>query len=75
MNHGNCFDYENVKDRKRRIAEQEKRAKEREIKEKLKKAAPDLLDACKKAEAAFVSRNENEMMQAQCICTAIIARI
>ncbi len=36
-------------------------------------AAPKLLDACKKAESAFVNRNDDEMLQAQCLCTAVIA--
>ncbi len=47
MDHGTYFDTENAKDRKRRIAEQKRQAKEREARKKFELAAPDLLAACK----------------------------
>ncbi len=47
MNHGYEFDRETVKERKRYLAAQRKRAKERVARKRLEAAAPDLLAACK----------------------------
>jgi hypothetical protein len=36
---------------------------------------PKLINMCIKAEEAFVSRDEDAMMNAQCLCTQIISQI
>ena len=50
MKHGNEFDIENEKDRKRRLANQKRKAKEREARKRLEAAAPALLAACEEVQ-------------------------